>query len=216
MAHYGSHPGLCTSHLTHSHLAPCSLHLAPCACTCAWACAPRIPSPSQPRSIPCISNPATVPYRTCTTTTTVSTLPILNLVVFPSTVVDPPSLDGPLSNIRGPSPVACCSLRFLPFLFSLYPLPASSALRAPSPSSPSTTDSPALAPLSSPACGLVTLDDVNQEKRRGIALTLFVSTLRPIQRQSAHGLELDLATSDPSRPLCMCLCLCFCSTAAEH
>lgn len=65
------------------HPAPCTLH--PCAC--AWACARR--PPVQPRTIPCISHSATEPYLYATT---VPTLSILNLVVFPSTVADHPSL----------------------------------------------------------------------------------------------------------------------------
>lgn len=64
---------------------PCTLH--PCACACAWACAHR--TPVQPRTIPCISLSATVPYLYATA---VPTLSILNLVVFPSTVADHPSL----------------------------------------------------------------------------------------------------------------------------
>lgn len=79
--------GVPEQHLAHPDK-PDSLHLEPLhPCACAWACAHR--TPVQPRSIPCISHSATAPHLYATT---VPTLSILNLVVFPSTVADHPFL----------------------------------------------------------------------------------------------------------------------------
>lgn len=83
-----------------SHLLPGTLHSPPLPVP--------VPGPvlvepwSKPRSIPCISHSATVPYLHATT---VSTLSILNLVVFPSTVADHPSV--PLGVASLDRPWAC-------------------------------------------------------------------------------------------------------------
>lgn len=140
---------------TDRHIAPCSLLLAPCTLV-------PVPGPVLNRT-PGPAKLDTLHFPFCNSTvplyaTTVPTLSILNLVVFPSTVADHPSLGGCwlCSIVRGPGRLESCCSSTISSLLLLH-LPRPPVLRSVWPEPFIVVDHrpPASVPPASSVCGFV-------------------------------------------------------------